>query len=437
MARRSIASTRYRRSNLGPLMRLRLALNERWSAAAAYAHRLRNAARAIPVLGSLLSLTEGITPLGWGILATGVVAMLAGWQHAWMEIAGIGTTFVVTVLIALIWSIGRSGYAIDLNLERTRVSVGERALGELTVTNPTSRALPAARIELQVGAGAASFTTTRLAAGDSHAEPFGIATTRRGIIPVGPASSVRGDALGLVRRTQTWSEATELYIHPRTVNVSATAIGFIRDVEGVTTQDLSSADVSFHALRDYIPGDDRRNIHWKTTARTGKLMVRQFEETRRSHLLIILDLDQDAWGSDEEFEDGVSAAASLARATMTESKEVSIVTQAGQLKTPSVMHALDSLSGVERVIAAERLPELTHKAGNDVPQASVAVVITGSRTAPNDMHVALAHLPLNMIVAAIRLDASQTLDLRTIGGFPVVTAPGLDDVSVAIWKALG
>ena len=88
-----------------------------------------------------------------------------------------------------------------------------------------------------------------------------------------------------------------------------------------TTQDLSSSDVSFHALRDYVAGDDRRNIHWKTTARTGRLMVRQFEETRRAHLLIVLDLDHEAWGSDEEFEDGVSAAASLARATMSESKK--------------------------------------------------------------------------------------------------------------------
>jgi len=59
------------------------------------------------------------------------------------------------------------------------------------------------------------------------------------------------------------------------------------------------------------PGDAGRAIHWRSTARVGKLMVRQFEETRRSHLLIVLDLDTDAWASDEEFEIGVSAAASM------------------------------------------------------------------------------------------------------------------------------
>ena len=92
---------------------------------------------------------------------------------------------------------------------------------------------------------------------------------------------------------------------------------------------------------------------------------------------------------------------------------------------------------MERVIAAERLPELSYKAGSEVPQASVAVIITGSQTLPSDMHAALAQLPLNMVVAASRFDPTQTLDLRTIGGFPVVTVPELSDFSVAMWKALG
>lgn len=436
MARRSIASTRHRRANLGPLTRIRLLLSQWWDIISQFLHRIRDIARHFPVSGFVLSLFEGVTPLGWGVLMVGIVATVMGLSNAWMEVAGIGITFTVLVLLAVLWSIGRSGYSISLRLERSRVSVGERALGELDVTNPTARSLPATRIELQVGKGAASFATQRLAAGTSHSEPFAIATARRGVVQVGPASSVRGDALGLVRRTQTWSESTDLYIHPRTTNVSASAIGFIRDVEGSTTQDLSSADVSFHALRDYVPGDDRRNIHWKTTARTGRLMVRQFEETRRAHLLIVLDLDPDVWASDEEFEDGVSAAASLARATMSEAKEVSIVTQMGKLKTPTIMHALDALSSVETVFAAERLPELTHKAGKEVPGASVAVVITGAKAAPSDMHAALVHLPLNMLVAAVRFDVSQPLDLRTIAGFPVVSVPTLDDFSVGLWKAM-
>lgn len=418
-------------------MRLRLFWEQTRLAAANRLQKLREAVQGIRGLSTVVSFFEGITSLGWALVAIGLGAMSVGWYFTWVEVTSIGIIFASVVLCALLWSVGRGGYEVSLGLERSRVTVGERALGELLVSNPTGRTLGATRVELQVGAGASSFTTGKIAAGQTHSEAFAIATTRRGIVPVGPAHTVRGDALGLVRRTQTWAEGMDLYIHPRTVNLSASAVGFIRDVEGSTTQDLSSSDVSFHALRDYVAGDDRRNIHWKTTARTGRLMVRQFEETRRAHLLIVLDLDHEAWGSDEEFEDGVSAAASLARATMSESKEVSIVTQLGQLQTPTTMHALDALAGVERVIAAERLPELSYKAGSEVPQASVAVIITGSQTLPSDMHAALAQLPLNMVVAASRFDPTQTLDLRTIGGFPVVTVPELSDFSVAMWKALG
>ena len=50
------------------------------------------------------------------------------------------------------------------------------------------------------------------------------------------------------------------------------------------------------------PGDERRYIHWKSTAKTGRYMVRQFEETRRSHLVVALSLAATDYATDEEFE---------------------------------------------------------------------------------------------------------------------------------------
>jgi uncharacterized protein (DUF58 family) len=46
----------------------------------------------------------------------------------------------------------------------------------------------------------------------------------------------------------------------------------------------------FHSLRDWRAGDSRRWIHWRTSARRGDLMVRQFEEERHDDLAILLDL---------------------------------------------------------------------------------------------------------------------------------------------------
>lgn len=437
MAPRSVADKRHLRERLDAVTRARVGLARASAAVASSWRRIIDALRRVRGVGALMRLGSSVTPLGWGTMLVGAGAALAGSLASWVEAAVLGFTCLSLVALSLLWSLGRAGHTVALRLANTRVTVGEKALGALTVTNPTSRRLRATKVELCVGAGANSFLCPPLGRGESHEEVFAIATTRRGIVAVGPASTIRGDSLGLVRRVQTWSDATELYIHPRTVTMNASTVGFIRDIEGATTQDLSSADVSFHALREYVPGDDRRAIHWRSTARIGKLMVRQFEETRRSHLLIILDLDTDAWASDDEFEIGVSAAASMARAALVDAKEVSVHTQAGHLKTPTPMHAMDSLSGVERVLGAERISALTQRAGTEASQASTAVVISGSRTHLADLHAALTRLPLDMVITGVRIDTDSDFELRTLGNTPVVVAPTLDDFAIGMWKALG
>ena len=437
MAPRSVADKRHLRDRLDAVTRARVGLARASAAVASSWRRVIDVLRRVRGVGALMRLGSSLTPLGWGTAIIGAGAALAGVLFSWVEAAVLGFTCLTLVALSLLWSLGRAGHTVALRLANTRVTVGEKALGALTVTNPTSRRLRATMVELCVGAGANSFLCPPLGRGESHEEVFAIATTRRGIVAVGPASTIRGDSLGLVRRVQTWSDATELYIHPRTVAMNASTVGFIRDIEGATTQDLSSADVSFHALREYVPGDDRRAIHWRSTARIGKLMVRQFEETRRSHLLIVLDLDTDAWASDDEFEIGVSAAASMARAALVDAKEVSVHTQAGHLKTPTPMHAMDSLSGVERVLGAERISALTQRAGTEASQASTAVVISGSRTHLADLHAALTRLPLDMVITGVRIDTDSDFELRTLGNTPVVVAPTLDEFAIGMWKALG
>ena len=437
MAPRSVADRRHLRDRLDAVTRARVGFARASAAVASSWRRVIDVLRRVRGVGALMRLASSLTPLGWGTAIIGAGASLAGVLFSWVEAAVLGFTCLSLVALSLLWSLGRAGHTVALRLANTRVTVGEKALGALTVTNPTSRRLRATMVELCVGAGANSFLCPPLGRGESHEEVFAIATTRRGIVAVGPASTIRGDSLGLVRRVQTWSDATELYIHPRTVAMNASTVGFIRDIEGATTQDLSSADVSFHALREYVPGDDRRAIHWRSTARIGKLMVRQFEETRRSHLLIVLDLDTDAWASDDEFEIGVSAAASMARAALVDAKEVSVHTQAGHLKTPTPMHAMDSLSGVERVLGAERISALTQRAGTEASQASTAVVISGSRTHLADLHAALTRLPLDMVITGVRIDTDSDFELRTLGNTPVVVAPTLDDFAIGMWKALG
>ena len=73
-------------------------------------------------------------------------------------------------------------------------------------------------------------------------------------IVVGPVRSVRGDPFGLARRSVRWTRPVELFVHPLLVSLAGASSGLLRDLEGQATRDLSDSDLSFHALRDYVAG---------------------------------------------------------------------------------------------------------------------------------------------------------------------------------------
>ena len=279
--------------------------------------------------------------------------------------------------MSALFLIGRSSYAVEVDLYTQRVVAGSHANGSLTVRNTGSRRLLPSRIELAVGASLASFRIPGLAGGGQTEDLFVIPTTQRSVISVGPAVSVRGDALGLLRRQVRWTEVQQLYVHPRTVRLSGTSTGVLRDLEGQPTRDLSSNDVSFHALRPYVPGDDRRYVHWRTSARTGALMVRQFEETRRTHLALALSASPADYGDAEEFELAVSIAASLSVQAIREERPVTVCVGPRVMPPGSGQRFLDGFAGVRSSDDAGLLRS-SLAAASAVPNASVAILVTGS-----------------------------------------------------------
>jgi len=248
-----------------------------WKKAAAWTRRTRvrtaDRLEGLPVVGPAVKALRIITVFGWMVLLLAVGSWYVGLRWQWLEVTGLAILLTFVWIVAIIWTIGMVRYVVKLKLAGQRVVVEESAVGELSVVNTSNRPCASSVIEVPVGAALAQFAVPILTGRSEFTEIFTVPTRRRGIITIGPVRSVRGDGLGLLRREQNWVEAQELYVHPRTVNVASNAIGFIRDIEGATTHDLSSSDVAFHALREYLPGDDRRHAHRRTTARPGRKCV--------------------------------------------------------------------------------------------------------------------------------------------------------------------
>ena len=380
-------------------------------------------------------LLHTITPVGWGCLvllaACGLTGAVMGWQEAWSAAAVVG----VVVVSAWLWLIPRGGYSVNHSLLEPRVTVGDHALIRLTVTNPRTRPLLPSRMEMPVGPGRAVFVVPTLTPGAVHERGFVLPTQRRGIVTVGPVLAVQRDPVGLLQRERSLSTPQHIHIHPRTVRLGTVLHGVLRDIEGAVTQDLSSSDVAFHALRDYVPGDDRRNVHWRTTARTGRLMVRQFEETRRSSLLVLLSTRQDDYAGEEDFETAVSIACSLTMDAIQDGREVRFVTQIGSLPTSSSLRMLDTsclLSTGEDDVSCDLL---VRHACTAYPEASIVVLVTGQEVDRATLARARSFAPLSMVAVTLRA-GQQGLSRLHAGTMPVVDMDRLEQLPTALRRAL-
>lgn len=374
----------------------------------------------------LKTLVGAVTPTGWAVITLVIVGLALAVAFQWVEALACALAGVVALLLAAMRVAWRPPHVVSIRVPNERIVAGQTAVGEISVRNERARSARSGIIELPIGTGTGEFVVPPLGAHETWDEMFLISSRHRGLINVGPARAVRSDALGLLRRVRMWDEPVLLHVHPRTVRVPFDATGFQLDVEGVATGKLSSSDVSFHALRDYEPGDDRRAVHWQSTARLGKLIVRQYEETHRSHHVIVLDTSRDAWDHDT-FETAVSVAGSLGLANLRESRPVSLSTTEGWLPSGVAMRMLDALSEVK----ARSFGDLSRRVREAVaqrPGVSALTLIVG----PNVTDIEAAHLarlaPIDVPVSIIRIGAEGVRARRDLGRGVLLDCSTLDDL---------
>lgn len=376
-----------------------------------------------------------VSPLGWMLLVVVLLLWLGSALFGWAEARTVALLGSLLLLAAVGFVLGRSAYGVELDLARTRVAVGDQAVGSVAVANTSNRPLLPATLELPVGENLASFQLPRMKPGQRHEDLFTIPTSKRAVIVVGPVRSVRADPLRLLRRQVFWTEPVDLFVHPQTTALIGSAAGFLKDLEGMPTTELSSADVSFHALREYIPGDDRRHIHWKTTARTSKLMVRQFEETRRAHIAVAVSINTAEYESSADFELAISTAASIGKQAIREQRELSVLDQRGPLHCATGRTLLDDMTRIEGSARVNGTPELARTVAEAVPGASVVFFVVGSLVTPAQLRAAAAAIPPGIRCFAIRCLAGAAAGRNNIADLAVLTLGDLGDLALILRKA--
>ena len=167
-------------------------------------------------------------------------------------------------------------------------------------------------IERRLPRRAAETPLPRLAAGASGTVRLSMTPRRRGRIELGGVTLARAEPLGLVKGLARVAAPARVIALPRRYRLPELALpGRRRFQQGGVSRAASVGDSEeFIGLREYQAGDPLQRLHWKSFARTGRPIVKEFQDEFLERHALVLDTGR-AEGEDAAFEDAVALAASF------------------------------------------------------------------------------------------------------------------------------
>lgn len=308
------------------------------------------------------------TARGTGLAVTSVALLAAGLAGGWPLPRALGAAGLLAVLGAVLAGARRVRVSVAREVYPDRVGRGRPAFAQLRVRNAGTRRQSAFTAGDRVGAGTHEVRVRALPPGTESVLHYELPTGIRGRHQVGPLTLERRDPLGLGRATITTGDTATLWVHPKVRPVLLPVGGHPRHHhEGVTTELSPHGSHDLRDVREYAPGDEVRHLHWKATARTGRLMVRDFVDPEQPRFTVVLDT---RCPPGPRFEEAVDVAASLLAAAAAAGQRCRLVTPCGlDLATPSgpqaVRRLLDELCGLTGGTASEAplVPESRERGG--------------------------------------------------------------------------
>jgi uncharacterized protein (DUF58 family) len=260
------------------------------------------------------------TRRGWAALGAGfgfwVAARFIGSDDLHMVAVGI---IALPFLASLFVKLNRVRLTVHRHLSAVRVFPGNRVSVSLKVENHGVSTAPFLLIEdtlPSVLGRSARVVVTGVPPGGSQTVSYSILTRQRGRYTLGPLSTRITDPFGLAQVRIQSALRNDLIVYPEVENLDPWSLGMHGAGAGESTvRQLFRTASEFYTMREYVTGDDLRRIHWPSVARTGQLMIRQDETTRRSIATVFLDNRTAALGASGTpgFERGVSVTATLGR----------------------------------------------------------------------------------------------------------------------------
>ena len=246
------------------------------------------------------------------VIVAAVGAFVIGRLFGLLELYVIGAALLCAALVAwLVVAIRRPRVQVSRWIRPSVLTAGDVGRVEVLVEQVGRTRSPAFELVEPVGTTrTARMAVTPLGPDTDVSAGYRIPTERRGVLPIGPLTAHRQDVLGLARSTTVVADVEEVLVSPRAHLLDMPLLG--QGILGrhllALAQRLGPGD--FHSLRDYVDGDEPRTIHWRASARSENLKVRQHSVEGLQRCVVLLDqhVPPGPEGA-EAFERAVTAAA--------------------------------------------------------------------------------------------------------------------------------
>jgi len=256
---------------------------------------------------------------------------------------------------------------------------------------------------------------------------------RRGYFTFGPTLIRSGDLFGFSRQEMEIHDVDHLTVYPRIVPLEQPGIPSKQPLGDIRTRRYIFQDPMLtRGVRDYQYGDSLKRIHWKTTARLGRLQTKVYEPTTSVDMGIMLDvrtLTPPDWGTITQLQElGIITTASLASHAMNAGYRVGLyVNQRRQVSgepvrippsqhTDQMVHILEALAQIHAAGESTPIPRFVSQESRLLPWGSTVVVITAVPTEA-------------LLTTLVKMKkAGRSVALIMVGGAEV--EPGLNGLSV-------
>lgn len=358
-------------------------------------------------------------------LAMWVAARLLGSPA--LEVVAVGVSLVPFVSLALVRS-DRRRLHVKRRLPETRVVPGARFNVEIQITNGAATRSPLLLLEDRLPAALgrpARCVVASVARRSTQHINYSVLPQARGRYAVGPLTLDASDPFGLTRRRIVVDDVDHLIVTPEIEDLSVPPQASTgKGIGGARARQLMRSGDEYYTLRAFEEGDDLRRIHWASVAKTGQLMIRQHESTRRASAVVFLDARENALGQAHgaAFERAVSCAASVGvllarngfalRLATTDTPATLLTEDAFLDALAGVMHRrVSALVFVGAPPAPNELPALQRAGSGFGPRLAILVHPVDPATAPPNRRT--------------QLDARATGAMLTLGraGWDCIVLP--------------